>query len=244
MIPDWLHVLSMVYLALGGLSAIVVGVDVARRPQHMWIMNIVWPISALSGTAIIVWAYFRYGVRGTKQAMSGSMRHGEDAPGREKPPMPIAVGIGALHCGSGCTIGDICAEWLAFWFPAIATWFGWHTIFAEKMFAVWILDYVFAWCFGIAFQYFTIVPMRHLAPGKGLVAAIKADTLGLTAWQVGMYGCVAVMKFWVFDHVLKAPLETNSVEFWFVMQVAMMCGFVTTYPVNWWLIRVGIKERM
>jgi len=34
------------------------------------------------------------------------------------------------------------------------------------------------------------------------------------------------------------------VEFWGAMQLAMIAGFVTSYPMNWWLIRVGIKERM
>ena len=29
-----------------------------------------------------------------------------------------------------------------------------------------------------------------------------------------------------------------------MMQVAMMAGFATTYPVNWWLIASGIKEKM
>ena len=29
-----------------------------------------------------------------------------------------------------------------------------------------------------------------------------------------------------------------------MMQIAMLCGFATSYPVNWWLIRAGIKERM
>ncbi|WP_268808273.1 DUF4396 domain-containing protein [Caballeronia humi] len=28
------------------------------------------------------------------------------------------------------------------------------------------------------------------------------------------------------------------------MQIAMVIGFFATYPVNWWLIRKGIKERM
>ena len=46
--------------------------------------------------------------------------------------------------------------------PAIAVWFGWQSIFAEKMFAVWILDFIFAFAFGIVFQYFAIVPMRGL----------------------------------------------------------------------------------
>jgi hypothetical protein len=26
--------------------------------------------------------------------------------------------------------------------------------------------------------------------------------------------------------------KVNSVEFWFMMQIAMLCGFVTSYPVN------------
>ena len=29
-----------------------------------------------------------------------------------------------------------------------------------------------------------------------------------------------------------------------MMQIAMICGFVTAYPVNWWLIRAGLKEKM
>jgi len=29
-----------------------------------------------------------------------------------------------------------------------------------------------------------------------------------------------------------------------MMQNAMLAGFATGYPVNWWLIRKGIKEAM
>jgi len=28
------------------------------------------------------------------------------------------------------------------------------------------------------------------------------------------------------------------------MQIAMLAGFLTGYPVNGWLIRAGVKERM
>jgi len=101
------------------------------------------------------------------------------------------VGKATLHCGSGCALGDICAEWLAFAFPAIAVWFGWHWLFREKIFAVWVLDFIFAFAIGIAFQYFTIVPMRHLKMTAGIRAALKADALSLTAWQIGMYGFMA-----------------------------------------------------
>ena len=38
--------------------------------------------------------------------------------------------------------------------------------------------------------------------------------------------------------------EVPTPEFWFLMQIAMLGGFVTAYPVNWWLIRAGLKEKM
>jgi len=39
-------------------------------------------------------------------------------------------------------------------------------------------------------------------------------------------------------------LPADTAAFWFLMQVGMLTGFVTTYPVNWWLIRRGIKGIM
>ena len=64
-------------------------------------------------------------------------------------------------------------------------------IFAKKIFAVWIVDFIFAFAFGMVFQYFTIAPMRGLWFGQESGPAIKADTLSLTAWQIGMYGFMA-----------------------------------------------------
>ncbi len=59
-----------------------------------------------------------------------------------------------------------------------------------------------------------------------------------------MYGFMAFAHFYVFARVLGFSLDGNTVEFWFMMQIAMLCGFVTSYLVNWWLIRAGIKEKM
>ena len=154
------------------------------------------------------------------------------------------VGKGATHCGAGCTLGDIWRNGWSSACPAIAVWFGWQSIFADKIFAVWIVDYIFAFAFGIAFQYFTIAPMRGLSFGPGIIAAVKADTLSLTAWQVGMYGFMALAHFSIFRPLLGRTLEVNTPEFWFIMQFAMLAGFLTAYPVNWWLISVGIKEKM
>lgn len=54
----------------------------------------------------------------------------------------------------------------------------------------------------------------------------------------------AVAYFAIFQSSVGTKLTTNTVEFWFMMQIAMIFGFITSYPVNWWLIRNGIKEKM
>ncbi len=68
--------------------------------------------------------------------------------------------------------------------------------------------------------------------------ALKADFLSLTFWQIGMYGWMAISTFAIFGH----ELPKTSPVFWFMMQVAMLFGFVTSYPINWLLLRMKIKE--
>lgn len=82
--------------------------------------------------------------------------------------------------------------------------------------------------------------MKHLSRGRGIVAALKADALSLTAWQVGTYGWMAIATFLLFHH----ELPKSSLVFWFMMQIAMALGFATSYPVNAWLIHRGVKEAM
>ncbi|HEY1686430.1 MAG TPA: DUF4396 domain-containing protein [Tepidisphaeraceae bacterium] len=243
MIPYWLHILSIASLILAGACAVATVIDLFIHPQHMWVMNIVWPTISLFGGPISLWAYFTIGRLSTRAIVHTAKEHDQEPPNRLKPFWQIA-GVAASHCGSGCALGDLCAEWLGVIAPGVAVWFGWHSLFKDKIFAMWIIDYIFAYAFGIAFQYFTIKPMRGLSVGQGLAQAIKADTLSLTSWQLGMYGFMAVAHFWLFGSLLQTTLRVNSAEFWFMMQIAMICGFLTSYPVNWWLLKVGIKERM
>lgn len=238
--PAWLHLLANVSLLIGVASALAIAMDETRRPQHMWIMYLVWPLTALFGSLIWLRLYWRHG-RGMPDQKHGKPDHGHP---HSATPMFAAVAQGTSHCGAGCTLGDIAAEWLAFALPGIAVALGWGRLFAERTFAVWILDYGLAFVFGLAFQYFTIRPMRDLSVGQGLVQAFKADALSITAWQIGMYGLMAIAQFAIFGPTFGRIAPVNSPEFWFIMQLAMLGGFVTSYPVNWWLIRREIKERM
>ncbi|MDA9432100.1 DUF4396 domain-containing protein [Bradyrhizobium sp. CCBAU 51627] len=242
-VPHWLYALSVASLSLGALCFLIIAFDLFGHPQHMWIMNVVWPVTALFGSVWIVWQYFKYGRLAEHRLVHEAKRKGEDPPNKRLTPFPIMVANGTLHCGSGCTLGDIVAESLMIAAPAVLVAFGCKSIFSDPIFARWIVDYIFAYAFGIVFQYFTIAPMRGLSVSQGILAALKADTLSLTAWQFGMYGFMAVAHFVIFRE-FKRTLEPTASEFWFMMQIAMICGFSTSYPVNWWLITSGIKEKM
>jgi hypothetical protein len=203
----------------------------------MWIMNIVWPITALYAGPLALLFYYKFGLLSSHQHMMRMKKQGEGAHAGHaaNKPFPVVVALAATHCGAGCTLGDLLAEWCIVLVPAFGEF-----PFKTKTFNAWLIDFVAAYLFGIGFQYFTIVPMQSLPPLKGLRQAIKADTLSLAAWQLGMYGWMAVAMFLIFGH----EIERTSPVFWFMMQIAMLCGFATSYPVNWWLVRSGIKEKM
>jgi branched-subunit amino acid transport protein len=195
-------------------------------------------LAALRAIWQLLWlaVYFRFG-RGMPRKHAATMG---TAP---KQPFPIVAAKGTSHCGAGCTLGDIVAEWLAFALPAVAVALGWKSLFGDKTFAVWILDYALAFLVGIGFQYFTIQPMRHLSIVQGVAAALKADAASITAWQIGMYGFMAFAQFVCFA-AFGGAAKVDTPEFWFAMQIAMLCGFVTSYPVNWMLLKRGVKEEM
>ena len=195
MFPSWFHALSLLLLLVGLACAVGVAIDVGRHPQAMAIMNVVWPVTALFGTVLTVWAYVRYGRLATRSKAQQAHRQGVDPPAKRLTPFPAVVAKGALHCGSGCMIGDVIAEWLAFLVPAVAGWFGWHWLFADKIFAVWGLDFVFAFLIGIVFQYFAIAPMRDLSVGEGIIAPSRPTRC---RWLRGRSACMASWHWPIF----------------------------------------------
>jgi hypothetical protein len=228
---DRLTAVSFVSLGVAALCAIAVALDVAlTRRQHMAIMNIVWPLTALYAGPIAIAAYLWFG-RAPK-ALGDAPRAKGHAHGSGRRPLWQSVALGTTHCGAGCTLGDIVAENVVVVLPL--------TLFGRAVYGTWALDFALAFIFGIAFQFFAIRAMRGGSIAATLAAALKADALSLTAWQVGMYAFMAIAIF-----VLLPPdVAKSDPRFWFMMQVAMLAGFATSYPVNAWLIRRGWKERM
>jgi len=244
-----LNLLAWISLAIAFASAAVIIFDEIKRPQQMWVMNIVWPVTALYFSVIAVWFYFGVGRRMTRAAMQGAQGRSTHGMSREHSPERLAqaprnhagahnptftqVAISASHCGAGCVIGDVIAEFAVFFLGM--------TMLGVALFASYAADFTLAWIFGIAFQYFVIKPMKHLTPAQGLIAAIKADTLTILAFEVGMFAWMAIVFFVLFPHPHLMPTEAS---YWLMMQIAMVIGFITSLPVNRWLLKAGLKEVM
>ena len=218
---SWLSVL----LGIG--SSAFVALDLRRRqPQPMAVMNLVWPINALWAGLIGIWVYWAIGRTGPRTSASPDKMM--DMPER---PFWQKVAAGTLHCGAGCTLADLIGPFV---FRIIA-----FEVLGSLVFGEWTLDYVLALITGVSFQYMAIAPMLQQTGAAIWWRALKVDFLSLTAWQVGMYGWMALVIFVWFGRI-----PPHRIEFWFMMQLAMACGFLTSYPMNWWLIRVGIKTTM
>jgi Domain of unknown function (DUF4396) len=228
--------LAWLSLGVAFFCAAIITVHEIRNPQKMMVMNLVWPLTALYLSIFGLFLYFRFGVPMAKSHdhHKGGMQPDGPMTMREKAgPTLVDAAISATHCGAGCVLGDIVSEFAVFASGAM--------IFGSMLLASFTWDFVAAWCLGIAFQYFTIVPMRHLSPREGLIAAIKADTLTIIAFQIGMYGWMLLVHFRLFP---QSHMRPDEAAYWLMMQVAMICGFVTSIPMNWLLLKIGWKESM
>jgi hypothetical protein len=165
-IPGWLTVISWVFIGTGLLSAALILADIylLGYREHMKIMEAVWPLTALYAGPIAVAGYIRWG-RPMSVKWMKARSHGM----RGKPFWAGTV-VSATHCGAGCVLGDLIAEWVIF---AAGLQLAGFALPVEYPF-----DYVLALSWGILFQYFVIAPTRRLASVRGSSSRPKR-----TSWR-------------------------------------------------------------
>ncbi|HET6882528.1 MAG TPA: DUF4396 domain-containing protein [Pirellulales bacterium] len=223
----WLNVIAWASLFVGVGSSLVIVVDLLAGHRHkMAIMNIVWPVTALYLGPLALWGHWE------SLGMGADDKARKQNAGVGQRPLWQKAVLATTHCGAGCTLGDIIGEWGVFAMGA--------TIAGSMLLTDYLVDFALAYLLGIIFQFLTIVPMKHLPPGKGLWEAIKVDTLSLVAFEIGMFGWMALMHFGFFS----TPPKPNQAVYWFMMQLGMIAGFLTSLPANWFLVRTGIKPAM
>jgi hypothetical protein len=272
MAPQWLTAIAWAYLSVCFACAAAIAFDIVfnHRRQPMGVMNAVYPITALYLGPFAFAFYWRWGrAAGHTATAPGSVHrasasrtamaraghampedHGaQTGPGPAMPPAGadeqarpgeggkpwwVMMATEVSHCGSGCALGDVISEFAIFGLGL--------TIAGVTLGAEYVGDYILALALGIVFQYFAIAPMRGLGVKDGLKAAAKADFISLTAFEIGLFGWMAIMAFVLFP----APnqLTPSSAAFWFLMQIGMIIGFFSSWPANVWLVNRGIKVPM
>ncbi|MFZ1177305.1 MAG: DUF4396 domain-containing protein, partial [Mycobacterium sp.] len=143
--PTWLVALSWFMLVIAFASAAAIVGDTYGRGyrQRMAVMEAVWPVTALYFGPLALPMYYRYGRPNTGKWLAERNR---DSP-PDKPGWATTA-VGVSHCGAGCTLGDIVAEFVVFTLGL--------ELLGRSLLPEYIGDYVAALTLGILFQYFAI----------------------------------------------------------------------------------------
>jgi hypothetical protein len=102
------------------------------------------------------------------------------------------------------------------------------------------LEYVLGFAFG--WSIFQALFMRGMAGGSyshSLTSTFFPELLSMNCLMAGM---VALMTLAMKN--VPAGHDPSRPAFWFIMSMALLVGFITAYPMNWWLVSHHLKHGM
>lgn len=102
------------------------------------------------------------------------------------------------------------------------------------------LEYVLG--FGFGWSIFQALFMRGMAGGsyrRALTSTFFPELLSMNCLMAGMVPMMTLaMKS------VPASRDPSGPAFWFIMSMALLVGFITAYPMNWWLVSRHMKHGM
>lgn len=131
-----------------------------------------------------------------------------------------------MHCVAGDGLGILVAATIAAYF----------TLSRPVDIA---LEYALG--FGFGWTIFQALFMRDMT-GSYRGALAKTFLPEFVSMNLLMAGMMPIASLgWIVVGGMPSPLVP---EFWFVMSMALLVGFVVAYPINWWLVARGLKHGM
>ncbi len=103
-----------------------------------------------------------------------------------------------------------------------------------------VLEYGLGFVFG--WTIFQALFMRDMAGGsyrRALGSTFLPEFLSMNLVMTGMLLISSLGRI-----AVGIPFSPLTPVFWFVMSMALLAGFVTAYPMNWWLVARGLKHGM
>ena len=101
-----------------------------------------------------------------------------------------------------------------------------------------MIEYVAGFAVGLfVFQALCMMPSVDGSYWRVVKSTLLAQTLSMNVLMAGMIPVMVILM----SRDMSA-MEPGSVRFWGTMSLAFMIGTVMTYPVNWWLVKHGLKH--
>jgi len=219
----WLTPASWVFVGIALLSAAYIAYDILGRGHRQGVgaMNLVWPATALYFGPLAIWAYLNYGRPRSKKWQA---EHGA-VPEKD---LSTAALTGGTPGGAASFIGHVIGV------PLVVL--SGVTIAGLDLWAMIATVAVIAVAFLFAYEFFfSTVPTRRLSGGQGVGVAALIAFATVLAFDVGMGGWMLFLHFgWVMPSV-------TDVTFLFLMQIGLILGFLTGYPMVRFLVARGVK---
>jgi hypothetical protein len=132
-----------------------------------------------------------------------------------------------MHCVAGDGIGIIVGAAIG----GVLTLSFWPDFLLE-----YLLGFGFGWAFFQAFA------MRDAAGGSYLKSLQMTFLPELLSMNLLMTGMVITSRFAM--RSVDGSDDPTRPQFWFIMSMALIVGFVCAYPINWWLVANHMKHGM
>lgn len=132
------------------------------------------------------------------------------------------VAWATAHCLLGCSIGEIIGLMVG-----VALGMG--------LVAIMVLDTSLALVTGMALSVIPVVRREKVAVRQALAMIWLGEVVSILVMEVAMNAV----------DLAVGGIQVNSIwtwNFWLGFIVALPAGFVAAFPVNWWMIRRGLKK--
>jgi hypothetical protein len=213
----WVDVILLAWFVLTAASVAYVAWDCYANNPEMTVMKWGWVLVTLYMGPLTLVLY----ILSCKEPAPGT--HEEFI----KPLWKQAVGS-TIHCVAGDATGIIVA--------AVIT-----SLLGLPMWLDMVIEYVGGFAFGLLiFQSLFMKGMMGGSYAKAVRHSLLPEWLSMNMMMAGMFPTMVALMM---GRDMRA-MEPTQLTFWGAMSAAVGVGFVVAYPVNVWLVSVGLKHGM
>jgi hypothetical protein len=213
----WIDVVALVWIALTLGATAYVAWDAFTNNPELTVMKWGWVLVTLY-TGLLGAALY---VMSCKEPRPGTHERFVN------PLWKQAVGS-TIHCVAGDATGIVFAA----------------TVTALLGFPMWvdlIVEYVFGFAFGLFI--FQALFMKDMMGGSYRSALSRSLIPEWLSMNMVMAGMIPAMVLLMMGQDMRA-MEPRNVLYWAAMSASITVGFAVAYPVNLWLVGVGLKHGM